>query len=140
MLEEGYDMTAVYKTMGGLTHPVSDLTAAREFLREHGEGIEQYIYPDEAKPHVHSVTWDLLNDHEWEVTLIADEYLSAAQLELLSGWISGQNSDGLGEGFEQQPFAEHENEEWDVDDEEEPEIVMSSFDWETNPCTLTAVR
>ena len=32
--------------------------------------------------------------------------LTEQELEKLSDWISGQNSDGLGEGFEQQDFAE----------------------------------
>jgi len=134
-------MTTTYKTSGKLTHPVNDLNAAREFLREHGKGIHGYIYPDEAKPGVHSVTWDLLDDQTWKVVLIADHELPVPQLRLLSEWISGQNSDGLGEGFEQQPFAEHwdEHERWD-EEREEAIGTMSSFDWETNPCTLTEVQ
>lgn len=98
--------------------------------------MEVHIYPTEAKPNVHSVTWDLINESEWEVTLVADCQLPPEQLALLSEWISGQNSDGLGEGFEQQPFAEHEPEDYEDGD---AEIIMSSFDWETNPCTLELV-
>ena len=39
----------------------------------------------------------------------------------LKEWISGQNSDGLGEGFEQREVARYkeENEEWVEDDEDE---------------------
>jgi hypothetical protein len=125
-------MTTTYQTNGQLTEPVTDLSLAREFLREHGAGIAQYIYPDAAKPGVHSVTWDLLDEGRWQVTLVADRDLPAEQLALLSEWISGQNSDGLGEGFEQQAFAEHG---YDDDD-----FTMSSFDWETNDCALVEVR
>ena len=128
-------MTATYRTRRKLTYPVSDLDAARHFLRCEEMGMEVHIYPADTKVGVHSVTWDLINDHEWEVTVIADHPLPIEQLKALSEWISGQNSDGLGEGFEQQPFAEHEDEE----DEDEVVYHMSSFDWETNPCTLERV-
>lgn len=131
-------MTVTYKTRGNLTHPVNDLDAAREFLREHGEHMEQHIYPDYARKHVHSVMWDLVSPRSWEVTLIADQLLGTDQLDLLSEWISGQNSDGLGEGFEQQPFSEEAPDYDDCDETEE--IVMSSFDWETNPCKLEEIR
>ena len=137
-------MTATYRTRGSLAHPVSDLKAAREFLRREELGMEVHIYPAEAKPNVHSVTWDLTSESEWEVTLVADCQLPPEQLALLSEWISGQNSDGLGEGFEQQPFAEHDLEEEEYEDDDgdylDARIIMSSFDWQTNPCTLTAVR
>ena len=131
-------MTVTYKAQGSLTEPVNDLNAAREFLREHTMNIHQYIYPDEAQANVHSITWDLRNQVAWEVTVIADQPLPPAQRERLSEWISGQNSDGIGEGFEQQPFAEHFEEE-DPEDGNEG-WIMSSFDWETNPCTLEEVR
>jgi hypothetical protein len=125
-------MTVTYKTKGVLDHPVSSVNDARAFLREHGSGVHQYIYPEPAKEGVHSVTWDLLSDHEWEVMLIADHPLGPQQLNLLSTWISGQNSDGLGEGFEQQPFAE-------IELDEEDDWAMASFDWQTNPCILEQV-
>ena len=136
--DERSDVTVTYKTQGLLAHPVSDINAAREFLREHGEHMEQYIYPDAAKQQVHSATWDLLDEGRWEVTLVADTNLGQDQLELLSEWISGQNSDGLGEGFEQQSFSERVPE-YDDDVEDDEDIIMSSFDWQTNPCKLEPV-
>ena len=131
-------MTVTYKTCGRLTEPVNDLNAAREYLRELQRELPMHtvIYPDEAKANVHSVRWDLRNECAWEVTLVADEELPPKQLELLADWISGQNSDGIGESFEQQPFAEHE---WEDDCGEEIP-VMSSFDWEENNCSLEAVE
>lgn len=97
--------------------------------------MEQYVWED-RRDGVHSVTWDLLDDVTWEVTLVTDRELPPEQLSLLSEWISGQNSDGLGEGFEQQPFAEHEDE----DDCGEVVYHMSSFDWEENTCELMLVN
>lgn len=135
-------MTATYRAQGSLTHPVNDLNAAREFLRGERMGMVVHIYPAEAKPGVHSVTWDLEDEQRWEVTLVADHELPEEQLKLLSEWISGQNSDGIGEGFEQQPFAEHENPDFEEDENEllQPQdIIMSSFDWQDNPCTLELV-
>lgn len=133
-------MTVTYKTRGKLEHPVSDLNAARAFLREHGVRLHQWIYPDEAQAGIHSVMWDLLDEESWEVTVIADTELQQQQINDLSDWISGQNSDGLGESFEQQPFAEH-NEGGDHSEEgEDEEWVVSSFDWQTNPCTLEQVQ
>lgn len=132
--DKGESMTTTYKTQGELAYPVNDLTAARDFLRERGTKMHEYIYPDEAARGVHSVTWDLINDHQWEVTLIADFRLSPVQLEQLSNWISGQNSDGLGESFEQQQFAEQPY------DDDDTEYDTSSFDWETNQCVLELVQ
>lgn len=131
-------MTATYKTGGSLTEDVNDFRAAVQWLHERQEEtpMAQFIWPDDARDGVHSVTWHLLDEATWEVTLVADRELTPAHLGLLSQWISGQNSDGLGEGFEQQPFAEHEDEE----DEDEVVYHMSSFDWETNPCELRLVR
>lgn len=127
-------MTVTYKTRGRLTEPVSDLDDARAYLRQLQSELRMasVIYPDEAKDGVHSVTWDLLDDEHWEVTLVADHPLENTQLELLADWISGQNSDGIGESFEQQPFAEHEDE----DDDGEIVYHTSSFDWEENNCFL----
>jgi hypothetical protein len=126
-------MTVTYRTSGHLTNPVSDLAAAREYLRVDG-GMAQYIHPDDLRLLVHSVDWDLTDDRSWVVTVVTHQPLNAVALSVLSEWISGQNSDGLGEGFEQQPFAEHGSE---SDDEYDFEI--SSFDWGTNTCRLEVV-
>lgn len=126
-------MTVTYRTSGNLTHPVSDIHAAREYLRIDG-GMAQYVYPDDLRLMVHSVTWDLTDESSWIVAVVTHQALDAAQLTQLSEWISGQNSDGLGEGFEQQSFAEL----GDPDDEDE-DFEMSSFDWGTNPCRLEVV-
>jgi hypothetical protein len=133
-------MTTTYRATGRLTHPVSDLAAARRFLRCEETGMTVHIWQD-RRDGVHRVSWDLLDEQTWEVTLVADRDLPDEQLRLLSEWISGQNSDGLGEGFEQQPFAEHGSpDDWYGEDGEIEDMQMSSFDWETNPCELARVE
>ena len=140
--KETNTMTCTYTTTGKLTNPVTDLAAARTYL---DEPMVDYIrYCDEALvPVVHDIRWDLLDEESWIVRLVTTRPLTDPESEKLSEWISGQNSDGLGEGFEQQPFAEHYDE---GDDgrwgyvEGDDEITMSSFDWQDNPCTLTLVR
>jgi hypothetical protein len=142
-------MTTTYTTTGKLTAPVSDLAAARRYL---DEPMVDYIrYCDEALVQVvHDIRWDLLDEDTWTVRVVTNRPLTADESAKISEWISGQNSDGLGEGFEQQEFAEHftviEGEIFGEDGydgdycDEWDESLTSSFDWRTNPCTLTVVR
>jgi hypothetical protein len=125
-------MTTTYQATGRLDHPVSDLSAARAYLDEPMEEYMKYCSED-LVPVVHTIRWDLATEQDWKVTLVTNRELTAEESKQVSSWISGQNSDGLGEGFEQQPFAEH-------GDDEDDEWVMSSFDWQTNPCTLVVVK
>lgn len=128
-----------YKTSGQLTEPVTDLTAAREYLAK--PNMVDYIkYCDESLvPVVHDITWDLTDESSWVVRVITTRELTQAESAKLSDWISGQNSDGLGEGFEQQAFAEHGNDN-EYSDDYDDDWSMSSFDWQTNDCKLELVR
>lgn len=132
-------MTNTYRTQGTLTEDVSDLEAAREYLRS--DDMTQFVkYADAGlETVVHHIEWGLVDEGSWTVTVITHRELTAEESKALSRWISGQNSDGLGGGFEQQPFAEHcEADEYgDCDDSE---FSMSSFDWQTNKCDLTLVK
>lgn len=138
-------MANAYRTRGSLTEPVTDLSAARTYLKaEEMGGMTQFVkhanYPG-LEEVVHHIEWDLLDEDTWQVTVITHRELTPAESEGLSEWISGQNSDGLGEGFEQQPFAEHEDSYGGIydDEDEETEYSMSSFDWRDNPCKLEEV-
>lgn len=128
-------MTAIYRTHGTLQAPVKDLFAAQEYLRE--DDMTEYL-DDALKAVVLHVEWNLNDPSHWEVTVIAKRRLLRSESERLSAWISGQNSDGLGEGFEQQHFAEY----YDVnDDPYDPDVeVVASFDWQTNKCELALVK
>jgi hypothetical protein len=126
-------MTTTYQATGRLDFPVSDLSLARQYLDEPMEEYIQYCSED-LVPVVHTIRWDLTTEQDWKVTLVTNRPLTDQESKQISEWISGQNSDGLGEGFEQQSFAEIE-----PDDEDEEDWAMASFDWMTNPCTLVQV-
>lgn len=125
-------MTVTYRATGWLEVPVSDLTAAREYLNE---PMETYLDPPLISV-VHTIRWDLKNEAEWFVDVVTNRRLTDEESAAVSEWISGQNSDGLGEGFEQQDFAEHFDEDSDHDDDD----TMSSFDWRINKCILYMIR
>lgn len=126
-------MTVTYRTAGELTMPVKDLAAANAYLNE---PMEEYVkYCDEALVGVvHTIRWSLIDEASWQVEVVTNRRLYDTERARLSEWISGQNSDGLGEGFEQQPFAEHEG------DDEDDDWSMSSFDWQTNKCPLVITK
>jgi hypothetical protein len=118
-----------YQTSGVLTEPVSnfDVDIAQAYLSEHD--MADFL-PERLINVVVSVEWRLTGTSAWTVTAQSNVRLTSAELEALASWVSGQNSDGLGEGFEQQAFAEHGDHE---------DFTMSSFDWQTNPCTFIQV-
>lgn len=122
-----------YRTQGSLNNPVNGLESARAYLKANDmtefvdAGLEDVVY---------HIEWDLVDEDSWTVTVITTRELTAQESKDLSEWISGQNSDGLGEGFEQQPFAEH----CEYDEDGEEDYQMSSFDWQTNDCELTLVK
>lgn len=92
------------------------LTSYRELLEDfmedyqvdNGKGMEQYFYdnPDiEAK--LESIVWSFeeFNDTLYGITTVElSEPIDEDEIDELREWITGQNSDGLGEGFEQQYF------------------------------------
>lgn len=134
-------MTSMYRTRGKLTNPVTDLSLARAYLEQ--DDMTKYVgtWGDTVaiKDVVFDINWGLEDEETWQVTVVTTRPLTDAESAALSEWISGQNSDGLGEGFEQQPFAEtFDRDQWgDID---EDSYQMASFDWETNPCTLELIK
>jgi hypothetical protein len=120
-----------YRTTGQLTGTIDreDVGLAQAYLAQ--DDMTQYVYPAELAAVVAHVEWHLdANGHDYRVDVKTTEKLGEAGLKDLASWISGQNSDGLGESFEQQAFAEREGE-----DEDDWEMV--SFDWKTNDSALT---
>lgn len=141
-------MTAIYITKGTLTNaiPEEGIREAQAYLTE--DDMTQYIDPPLSDAMVR-VQWKLESDgYHWSVEAITNRELTEAELKELSQWVSGQNSDGLGEGFEQQDFAwstdtddcgdcEGCNEGWSCEDDGG---AMCSFDWKTNDCAFERVR
>lgn len=136
-------MTSTYRTGGTLTNPVNDLTAAQAYLSDDDmTAYVKYASHPALQEVVHHIEWRLLTESTWQVTVVTDRLLTDEESTALSGWISGQNSDGLGEGFEQQHFAEHGyDEDYEMSRfEHDEDYEMSSFDWETNKCLLVLIK
>lgn len=130
-----------YLYAGTLTGTVNDVEAAQKYLTE--DDMTQYVHS--YVPSVIHVRWDLKDDgHTYEVHAISSKELDETEIDQLTSWVQGQNSDGLGEGFEQQAFAdlteEREVYPWD---EDEPDYgddsTMVSFDWRTNETKFTLI-
>lgn len=147
-------MDIKYRTPFHLTGEVCDLDAAQGYLTE--DDMTEYLKEDlddsctyfklpmaHLKDKVKHIEWHLVTEDEGYIELIATEEIPQAELDQISEWVSGQCSDGLGEGFEQQDFAnyeagnhdswggDYEDEDWDADDENDG-WTMCSFDWKTN--------
>jgi L-rhamnose isomerase len=135
----------IYRSKGTLTGVIEqgeNLRLAQEYLQS--DDMTQYLEGD-LKVAVERIQWYLdVDGHSYYVEAITRVPLSAEQLKELASWVSGQNSDGLGEGFEQQPFAEkHDGEcgECYACESNEPcendYTGMISFDWKTNKSEFT---
>lgn len=160
-----------YRTTGHLTGHIEteNVAAAQHYLLFYGDtpiNMQQYLDPP-LKGVVELLEWTLHADgYNYHVTAIANRELTDAELKQLSSEVSGQNSDGLGEGFEQQPFAELGGEEevaceecsgnGDLFDDETEEYShcencdgngyfnednygMISFDWQDNILTFERI-
>lgn len=132
-----HTMSITYETKFNLTSEVNDFIEAYDYLAE--DDMTQYL-DEKFKNIVESIEWVLKTTDSGIIVVSATRELTDEESKELSEWISGQNSDGLGEGFEQQDFALTE-EEYDDEDEEndeyEPAHYMASFDWTTNTYPLT---
>ena len=126
-----------YRTYFNLTNAVNDFEEARQYLI--ADNMTTYLksdsrIPENVRSAVDDIVWILKDIASGYIELTANRSLSTQELESISKFVSGQNSDGLGEGFEQQDFACYEDEgltgyegdDWDN------EMIMASFDWQTN--------
>jgi len=109
-LERAKNPIFKYYTKFNLESPVNDFEAAQSYLTE--DDMTQYLLDDDRIPQsgrdkVKSVTWDLKDNDSGTIWVITTAELTEEESAAISDWISGQNSDGLGEGFEQQSFAEN---------------------------------
>jgi len=129
-ITESYNTGEIYyRTNFRLTRSVTNVKAAQEYLTE--DDMTEYLLDDlnsnvnisikDAATKVTNITWILETSRSGYILLAANDYLSDEVLDYISEWVSGQNSDGLGEGFEQQYFAMSKS-----------GRAYASFDWETN--------
>jgi hypothetical protein len=135
----------IYRTYFRLTDCVNDVSAAQEYLTE--DDMTKYLkgdnrIPENVRNAAENIEWILKDEQSGYIELKLNTQLSDNELQYISEWVSGQNSDGLGESFEQQDFANYcdeglqgyEDEDWD------DEWIMASFDWETNDYKFEFIR
>lgn len=137
-----------YQTTFYLLADVLDLDEAQAYLEE--DNMLYYFDNEEIKRKLQSMTWHLVDCGSGYIEVIANEELSENELEEISEYIKGQNSDGIGEGFEQQDFASYDaallNDRGEIDDsllyddDYEEDWVMASFDWNSNYYVLELVE
>lgn len=130
-----------------------NIIAAKEYLEEK---METYLQSNIDFHHdrgdttllpgdIDMIRWELYDDgQEGRIHLVTNRELDSKELAFISDWVRGQNSDGLGEGFEQQEFATYVpciegycDEVGDPDDCPDgiyncPCAEMCSFDWQRN--------
>lgn len=97
-----------------LTRPVNDIEKASAYLT--ADQMIDYLLDDSevlksARDRVFQIEWQLSTATTGNVVLVSKKPLTNVELGSIAGWVVGQNSDGLGEGFEQQPFACYLNDE-----------------------------
>lgn len=137
-----------YQTTFYLLADVLDLEDAQAYLEE--DNMLYYFDNEEIKRKLKSITWHLTDCGSGYIEVIANEELAENELDEISAYISGQNSDGLGESFEQQDFASYDaallNDRGEIDDsllyddDYEEDWVMASFDWNSNYYVLELVE
>lgn len=94
----------IYQTEFALSGEVNDYYKARAYLL--ADHMEDYL--PESLEKVTKVEWVLESLDSGVINAYTDKKLSKKELKELSRWVRGQNSDGLGEGFSGQGFAEGE--------------------------------
>ena len=100
-----------YSTNFNLASPLGDMDQAQEYLSE-DDMTKYFDDKDSFKDAVVSMDWVLDDETGGHVEVKTNRELTSQEQKDLLDWIDGQNSDGLGEGFEQQDFA---NAYWDPD-------------------------
>lgn len=141
--------TYTYETEFNLSVPVNDIDAAQEYLIKYD--MTKYLTQrikreanrdkiDNFSDAIVSIKWLLYDEQSGVIRLQSSRLLNQDELDFVSSWILGQNSDGLGEGFEQQEFAWMPYDDDDDDDDYYDDGEMASFDWQTNNYKLHLVK
>ena len=131
----------VYGCPFKLTNPVTDVDEAQKYLDDDHKGMLRIFNSDinsEGDNPIIDWRWYLNYDNSGYFLYQTSRELTEREIKNLGEATLGQASDGLGEGFCQQPFAFYtveRNNGWYSDDDYENEyddVIMSEFDWEEN--------
>lgn len=95
----------LYRTYFDLSDDIPDehWMEARKYLNE--DNMANYL-PDELSEKILLIQYDLITNNRGFINIISNALLTQEELIELKDELDGQNSDGLGEGFSQQEFAE----------------------------------
>lgn len=124
-----------YQTRFNLLAAVLDIDAAQAYLSK--DDMLEYFDNEAIKRKLKSIDWILEDDVSGYIEVISNEELSDDELEEIADYIKGQNSDGLGEGFSSQDFANYDANLYNLsgeeireyeDDDYEEDWIMASFD------------
>lgn len=92
-----------YRGAGPLSGEIMDVAGANAYLQE--DDMTEYL-PDNLKAKVDYIEWSITDDGaNLEIQLQLNAPLTPEETAELESWIGGQNSDGLGENFEQQDWS-----------------------------------
>jgi hypothetical protein len=131
-------MMFIYRANFNLTDSVNDFDSAYAYLLN--DDMTKYLLGDDRGcKKVVSVQWILETESSGIIEVKTNAELTDLEKKNISEWISGQCSDGLGEGFEQQDFANYYIGD-DLDYYNDEDWIMASFDWETNNYDLELVE
>ena len=125
----------IYRTSFNLIAPVCDLEEAQRYLQENN--ISRYLkfsrLSEDTLDKIDNIEWILQTENSGYIELTTSAPLTEQELSIVSDWVAGQNSDGLGEGFEQQEFACYSDTDYaDYESETTDRFVVASFDWKHN--------
>lgn len=151
------DREYIYQTKFFLKAEVLSIEDANNYLQD--EDMTKYLKADfkDIADDIINIKWSLVTNRYGTVTLITNRELDNDELKSISKWINGQNSDGIGEGFEQQDFASyterdeimydlHQRGIYSIDlgeSEDEPDdsyLTVCSFDWRNNDYELELIN
>lgn len=139
----------IYSVNFHLKNDVLSISDANEYLQE--DDMTNYLKKDlnnskftELQNNIIKIYWEIITSNSGKISLITNKKLSKEELDYISQWINSQNSDGIGEGFEQQDFASyterseyiynaHNNVDYNyADNLDDSYLIIASFDWEDN--------
>lgn len=136
MNNKEHEYNYVYESRFKLTNPLNpdDFITAYQYLQD--DDMTKYLIADLSTPknkakfknlykEIREIVWVLETVDTGKIMLFTTKELTKDETTFISKWISGQCSDGLGEGLENQDFSNGDN--------------RVRFDWQSNKYELRKV-
>lgn len=96
-----------YKTDFKLSAPISSNNFEKAFNYLVEDNMVDYVDEDEIRENLVSIRYVLSKLDKGIIFIVAKRELTEQELEIIKQNLEDQNSDGLGEGFSSQDFAEY---------------------------------